>query len=483
MAALVLAGAAFAQPYPSKAVKVIVPFGAGGPTDVIARVVAQKLSEAWGQQVVTENVPGAGGNTGVAMAARSPADGYTIVVVSTGFMVNPSMYSKIPYDPVKDFTPVTLVAASPNVISAHPGFPAATLKELIDLVKANPNKYSFAQPSTGSTPHLAGELFKQEYRLDLVTVPFNSAALAINSTIGGHTPIAFTALPPAMTNIREGKLRGLAVLSARRAPALPDVPTNAEAGVPGLESDTLTGIVAPAGTPRQIIERWRNEIVKIVALPEVKQRLEGSASPRSRIRRRNSANASRSRWRDGARWFAMPTSRRIETPTRMTRLAGMAAFCAALLATGIALAQSGYPNRPVRLVAPFAPGGPVDVVARILAPKLAEGLGQQFYVENHPGASGNLGTALVAKAPGDGHTILVTSSTLVVNPSLFEKLGFDTYKDLAPVSLVGVAPQILLVHPSVPATSVKELVDWVKANPGQAQLRPCGPRHAGLPRR
>jgi tripartite-type tricarboxylate transporter receptor subunit TctC len=273
-AVLLLAGEASAQSYPSRQVRLIVPFGAGGPTDVIARVVAQRLSEAWGQQVVTENIPGAGGNTGVAMVAKAPADGYTILVVSTGFMVNPSMYSKIPYDPVKDFAPVTLVAASPNIISAHPTLPAKTLGELIELVKGNPGKYSFAQPSTGSTPHLAGELFKQEYKLDLVTVPFNSAALAINSTIGGHTPLAFTALPPAMSNIKEGKLRGLAVLSTKRSPALPEVPTNAEAGVGGLESDTLTGIVAPAGTPKEIIDRWRSDIVKMVAMPDVKQRLE-----------------------------------------------------------------------------------------------------------------------------------------------------------------------------------------------------------------
>src|SRR5919204_1473251 len=175
------------------------------------------------------------------------------------------MYAKVPYDPVKDFAPVTLVAASPNVISVHPSFPATTLKELIELVKAHPGKYSFAQPSTGSTPHLAGELFKQQYRLDLVTVPFNSAALAINSTLGGHTPIAFTALPPAMSNIRDGKLRGLAVLAGKRAAALPHVPTNAEAGVDGLESDTLTGIVAPAGTPKEIVERWHNDIARLVA--------------------------------------------------------------------------------------------------------------------------------------------------------------------------------------------------------------------------
>jgi len=274
LVALAMAVPAFAQTYPTRQVRLIVPFAAGGPTDVIARIVAQKLSEAWGHQVVTENVPGAGGNTGVAMAARAPADGYTVLVVSTGFIVNPSMYSKIPYDPIKDFAPITLVAASPNVISANPDVPAKSLKDLIALIKANPGKYSFAQPATGSTPHLAGELFKQKYGLDLVTVPFNGAALAINSTIGGHTPIAFTALPPAMANIKDGKLRGLAVLSAERSPALPEVPTNGEAGVPDLESDTLTGIVAPAATPRAIVERWRNDIATMVATPDVKQRLQ-----------------------------------------------------------------------------------------------------------------------------------------------------------------------------------------------------------------
>jgi tripartite-type tricarboxylate transporter receptor subunit TctC len=268
------AGNAAAEGYPAKPVRLIVPFAAGGPTDVIARIVAQKLSESFGQQVVTENIPGAGGNTGVTMVARAPADGYTILVVSTGFIVNPSMYAKISYDPVKDFAPITLVAASPNVVSVNPDFGAKSMKELVELVKANPGKYSFAQPATGSTPHLAGELFKQKYALDLVTVPFNGAALAVNSTIGGHTPIAFTALPPAMSNIKEGKLRGLAVLASKRSPALPDVPTNGEAGIPDLESDTLTGVVAPAGTPKDVIERWRGDIVKMVETPEVRQRLE-----------------------------------------------------------------------------------------------------------------------------------------------------------------------------------------------------------------
>jgi tripartite-type tricarboxylate transporter receptor subunit TctC len=263
-----------ADTYPDRKVRLIVPFAAGGPTDVIARMVAERLSEAWGQQLYVENMPGAGGNLGVETGARATPDGYTIVVVSTGFIINPSMYSKIGYDPVKDFAPISLVAASPNVITVHPSLPAKDLKELIALIKGNPGKYSFAQPATGSTPHLAGELFKQTYSLDLVTVPFNGAPLAINSTLGNHTPIAFTALPPAIGNVKDGSLRGIAILAKQRVAALPDLPTNVEEGVPGLESDTLTGIVAPAGTPQTIIEKWHAAIVQMAADPQTKKKLD-----------------------------------------------------------------------------------------------------------------------------------------------------------------------------------------------------------------
>jgi len=276
-ATLLLAGPCLAQTgaYPTHAVRMVVPFAAGGPTDVIARVVAQKLSQSLGQQFYVENLPGAGGNTGTANVAKAPADGYTILVVSTGFIVNPSLYAKgVPYDPVKDFAPVTLVAASPNVLTVNPAVPANSVKDLIALVKASPGKFSFAQPATGSTPHLNGELFKLEFGLDLTMVPFTGAAPAITSTIGGHTPIAFTALPPAMTNIKEGKLRALAILSTQRIPALPDVPTAAEAGIPGHEGDTLTGIVVAAKTPKEVVERLNAEIRKLVALPDVKEKLE-----------------------------------------------------------------------------------------------------------------------------------------------------------------------------------------------------------------
>jgi tripartite-type tricarboxylate transporter receptor subunit TctC len=259
--------------YPSRPVRIIVPFAAGGPPDVIARLVAQKLSERWRQQVYVENLPGAGGNTGTATAARAAPDGYTLYMMSTGFMVNPSLYAKVPYDPVKDFVPVTLAATSPNVLFVHPSVPAHSVKELIGLIKTNPGTYSYAQPSTGSTPHLSGELLKLQYGLDLVTVPFNGASLAVNSTLAGHTPIAFTALPPAIANIREGNLRGLAVTAVKRSAALPDVPTMAEAGIPDQDAETINGLLSPAGTPRDIIARIHLDAVAALSQADVKERL------------------------------------------------------------------------------------------------------------------------------------------------------------------------------------------------------------------
>jgi tripartite-type tricarboxylate transporter receptor subunit TctC len=275
LTAVLLGGTAFAQgTYPDHKIRMIVPFAAGGPTDVIGRLVAERLSEVLGQQVYVENLPGAGGNLGVETAKRAAPDGYTILVVSTGFIINPSMYTTIGYDPLKDFAPISLVAASPNVITVHPSVAAKNLKELIDLIKANPDKMSYAQPSTGSTPHLAAEQMKQTYGLDMVMVPFNGAPLAINSTLGNHTPMAFTALPPAIGAIKDGSLRGIAILAKQRVAALPDLPTNGEQGVPGLESDTLTGILAPAGTPQAIVDRWHEAIVKMAADPEVKKKFD-----------------------------------------------------------------------------------------------------------------------------------------------------------------------------------------------------------------
>src|SRR3984893_16001198 len=274
-ATLLLAGAApsWAEGYPTRPVRIVVGFPAGGPTDVIARLVAQKLSDSLGQQFVVENTPGAGGNTASGQVARATPDGYTIMAISTGFMVNPSLYAKVPYDPIKDFSAVTLVAASPNVVVVNPQVPAKTLPELVQLIRDNPGRYSYAGPGVGSTPQLGGELFRLTYKLDLVHVPFTGAAPAVQATIGGHTPVAFTALPSSLAAIQAGQVRAIGVAATERAEQLPDVPTFAEQGVKDQEADTLTGIVAPAATPKEIIALLAREIAKGVGTADVKERL------------------------------------------------------------------------------------------------------------------------------------------------------------------------------------------------------------------
>lgn len=264
---------ATAEGYPSKPVKIVVGFTAGGPTDAIARIVAQRLSDSLGQQFVVENMGGAGGNTAAGQVARATPDGYTIMAISTGFVVNPSLYAKVPYDPVKDFAPITLVAASPNIIVVNPSVPAKTIAELVQLIRDNPGKYSFAGPGVGSTPHLGGELFRLAFKLDLVHVPFAGAGPAVQATVGGHTPIAFTALPSSLSAVQAGQLRAIGIAAPKRSASLPDVATFAEQGIKDQDAETLTGIVAPAGTPKEIVDLLYREIAKTVAQPEVKERL------------------------------------------------------------------------------------------------------------------------------------------------------------------------------------------------------------------
>jgi tripartite-type tricarboxylate transporter receptor subunit TctC len=263
-----------AADYPTRPVSLVVAFTPGGASDVLARILGRKLEQLLGQPFVIDNRPGAGGNVAAEAVAHTTPDGYTLLLGNNAILAtNAALYKHVNFDPETDFAPIGLIGSQANILVVNPSVSAKSMAELIALAKANPGKYSYGQPGTGSTPHLAGELFKLKFGLDITMVPFGSAAPAITSTIGGHTPIAFTALPPAISNIQDGKLRGLAVLSTRRNANVPDVPTMAEAGVPDQESDTVTGIVTLANTPKDIVERWHREIVRIVALPDVNERL------------------------------------------------------------------------------------------------------------------------------------------------------------------------------------------------------------------
>jgi tripartite-type tricarboxylate transporter receptor subunit TctC len=275
LAALLVAQASMAQTsvYPSRPVKMVAPFAPGGPVDVVARVLAPKLSEGLGQQFYVENHPGGSGNIGTALVAKAPPDGHTVLVISSTLVVNPSLFAKLGFDTTTDLAPVSLVGVSPQVLLVHPSVPATSVKELIAWVKAGPGQHSYAHAGLGTPGYLAGEMFKQAFGLDLVAVAFNGGGPAITSTIGGHTPILFTSISTAAGHIKQGTVRALAVTSARRSPALPDVPTLAEAGAPDQESEIILGVLVPGGTPRDVIDRLHREIVRIVALPEVRERL------------------------------------------------------------------------------------------------------------------------------------------------------------------------------------------------------------------
>lgn len=266
------AACGWAQAYPSRPVRVIVPVAAGGANDTTAHLFAQKLGELLGQQFYVENLAGAGGNLGIGAAARAAPDGYTLLAAGGNFVINPSLYAKIPYDPERDFEAVSLMCSSPHVLAVHPSVAAGDVKEFIALAKASPGKLSYASAGRGTPAHLAGELFKLAFEVDITHVPFTGGGPAMTATLGGHTSCVVSALPTGAPYARAGTVRALAMMSARRSPILPDVPTMEATGT-GLEADIVTGLVAPAGTPKEVVGLLHRSIANIVAPSEFNHRL------------------------------------------------------------------------------------------------------------------------------------------------------------------------------------------------------------------
>ena len=266
-------GGARAQTWPTRPVRVIVPFQPGGSTDIFARLAAQKLTEHFGKQFYIENIAGATGNVGTAQAARAAPDGHTLLIAFSSYVVNPTLFAKLPFDPDRDLAPVTLAVAAPNVLTVNPSLPARNLSELVALVKSNPGKYTYTSGGVGTQCHLLGEVLRLSQALDIVHVPFNGAAPAIASAMAGHTPIAWSTIASAAQALEAGQLRPLAVASKTRSQLLSDVPTTAEAGYPDIQGDSWVGLLAPAGTPNEIIGALQREIAGIIALPDVKERL------------------------------------------------------------------------------------------------------------------------------------------------------------------------------------------------------------------
>ncbi len=267
------AGFAQAQTYPVKSIRMIFPFPPGGPTDLLGRAIAQKMSDQIGQQVVADNRPGAGGNLGLELAAKSPADGYTIVLTSPLIALGPLLYSKLNYDSFKDLQPLSLVATIQNVLLVHPSVPAKTLKELVQIASKSPGKLSYGSGGVGTTTHLAPELMKSLTKTSIVHVPYKGSGLALIGLMGGDVDVLIMAVPASAPQVQSGKVRALAVLSDKRATALPTVPTTKEAGFEGLEVPIWYGILTTTGTPKDIVARLHSELVKALTSVELKERL------------------------------------------------------------------------------------------------------------------------------------------------------------------------------------------------------------------
>jgi tripartite-type tricarboxylate transporter receptor subunit TctC len=265
--------AAQPQDYPVRPVRVVVPFSAGGPNDIIARLVAQKLSEALGQQFVVDNRPGAGGNLGTDSVAKAPPDGYTLLSAGPGSLIMNPLLNKVPYDTARDFAPVSLMASAPNVLVVHPSVPATSVKELIELARAQPGRLNYASAGTGSSAHFAVALFAAMARVELAHVPYRGTGPGINDLVGGQVQLAIFGIPPVLPHVKTGRLRALAVTGKRRSSELPEVPTVDEAGVPGYEMNPWYGLLAPAGTPRAIVARLGSEVSKIVRAVEMREKL------------------------------------------------------------------------------------------------------------------------------------------------------------------------------------------------------------------
>jgi tripartite-type tricarboxylate transporter receptor subunit TctC len=274
-AASLIAAPSFARPYPSKPIRFIVPFAPGGGNDIIARIVGQKLTEMWGQQVVVDNRPGAGGNIAAETTARSAPDGYTVFQFNVANAIAVSLYKKLSYDPVRDFAAVTQLASAPFILVAHPAVKAKTVPELIALARAQPGKLNYASSGNGGSTHLVTELFKTMARIDLVHIPYNGAGPALNDLLGGQVQILFAVPATALPHVKSARLRALGVSSLKRSPLAPDLPTISEAGVTGFEGSTWYGVVVPARTPRAVVAKLNADILQVLRQPEMQERMSG----------------------------------------------------------------------------------------------------------------------------------------------------------------------------------------------------------------
>ena len=465
-----------AQSYPNKTVRIVVPYGPGGGVSLLAQQVGQKMQELMKQPVVIDNRPGAGGNLGADLVAKSPPDGYTLLMHSSAMASVSSLYAKLPFDPVKDFVPVTMVISTQFVIGGSPKNPATNLKELVALAKEKPGAYNYGSSGPGSSLHLFAEMFSNIAGIKLVHIPYRGDAPMITALISNDIQLAFLPQANGIANVQSNLIRGLGVTGTKRMEAIPDVPTALEQGFKGLEVGSWVSLFAPAGTPPDVVQSIQQYVAKALADPQVRPWLLSTCAGAGRqlarrIRRpvQGGHRALRQGHRAGedseAGMNAMPILR------RLCWVIGLVVAACAL--AGPAAAQN-FPNRPIRIVVPFAAGGAVDTVGRIVAAKMSEHLGQPVIVENRTGAGGNIGADAVAKSAPDGYTLLLTTSGHAITPALYRTVPYDAVKDFTPVSQVLATTFVLVASPKLPVASIAEVVALAKAKPGSLNYGSSG---------
>ena len=446
--------AAAAEDYPNRPIRVVVGFSAGSGADITARVVGQRMGQLLGQQIVVENKTGAGSSLAAEFVARAPKDGYTLLLATIANPINAAMSSNLSFDFPKDFVPIVRLTTTPNILVVHPSVGVKSVKELIDLAKSKPDQLSFASSGVATGTHLSGELFKVLAGVKMVHVPYAGSPQAVTDLLAGRIQLFFSPASTVLQHVRDGKLVALASTEAKRTAIAPELPTMVEAGLPGFETGLWFGLLAPAGTPKEVVDKLAraanealqtDEVAKALA-PQGIDLVGGSPEDFARY-----LDGEMKRWADGRR------GRRPEEITRLAhqpvrldisggqkmdrgkrRTIALALALAAQLALPCAQAED-YPARPVRIIVGFIPGSSADITARVLGQRMGQILGQQFVVENKPGAGSSLAAEFVARAPKDGYTLFLASSANITNAAINPNLSFDLAKDFAPIALVTTA--------------------------------------------
>ena len=492
--------AASAQPaagrYPDKPVRLVVPFAAGASTDIVARLLGQKLSEAWGQQFITDNRPGAAGGIGAETVARATPDGYTVMITNPGPSLNNILLKSKPAYTFADFAPVIYIGSAPVIVVANPRFAPNDMKELIAYAKANPGKATWGSSGTGSNPHAALENLKAVTGVQITHVPYKGTAPALTDAVGGQIDGLYTTTASAEPFIRSGRVKVLGVAGPRRQAIIPNVPTFAEQGIRGADNLLWMGLVTTGKTPRAIVQKLNSELNRVLNLPDVKQRfdqlgldieggrpehfeqfIQGQAELMRRLIKTGALKVSNASGACHA-WLLLQDIPGVAPPPLhskflirrpVQKVAYVSLFLTAIaIAAAPCLAQTPkFPVRPVRIVVPFTSGSASDLIARRLGSKMSESWREQVVVDNRAGAGGVLGMGIVAAAAPNGYTLLVHSLAFAVSTALYSKLPFDPYKDFSPVSQIMVSPSVVVVAPALGVKSVNELIALARQKPGQ----------------